>query len=173
MKREQWLPIPGYEGLYDVSDMGRVRSYPRNGTQHKTPIILKRRLCKTKGYVITTLTKNNKAKIYSTHILVMLAFVGTVPHGMECCHNDGVRSNCLLSNLRYDTRKNNHKDKLAHGTHQAGEKNGSAKLSYMDVKAIRRRASKGELLYKIAADYPVTKEMIGRIVSGKNWAKAS
>src|SRR5262249_22941752 len=71
------------------------------------------------------------------HRLVLEAFVGPCPNGMEACHNDGNPSNNVLSNLRWDTRKANQEDTFKHGTANIGERNHQAKLSIDAVREIR------------------------------------
>jgi hypothetical protein len=90
------------------------------------------------GYLSVALYKNGKIKRLSTHRLVLEAFMGQCPNGMECAHNDGNKQNNKLKNLRWDTPSNNHGDKLKHGTWQGGENNGSAKLTWSAVKKNKR-----------------------------------
>ena len=100
----------------------------------------------------------------------MEAFVGLRPQGMECCHNDGNPQNNHLSNLRWDTSKNNHADKVKHGTTNRGEQCGTAKLTLEQVRAIRQD---DRLQRIIAAEYGVRDNTISRIKSGKRWAHSS
>lgn len=85
---------------------------------------------------------------FQVHRLILLTFVGPCPDGMECCHNDGNAANNRRENLRWDTYKANAKDRIAHGTHPAGEKNPAAKITAEIVLQIRDEYSKGELGYK-------------------------
>ncbi len=103
-----WLPIPGYEGLYEVSDDGQVRSIGRRGkTLSAYPV---------RGYMKVHLSKDGVARQRGVHQLVMLAFEGPTPGGMEVCHNDGNRANNSRSNLRYGTPSDNGYDRVKHGT---------------------------------------------------------
>ncbi len=113
---ENWKPIAGYEGLYEVSDMGNVRSIRRN--------LIKSPAANDRGYFHVGLHSGAKQQRLYVHRLVLEAFVGPCPAGMEGCHNDGDRANNRLDNLRWDTSKNNHADRLEHGTDTRGEKNG-------------------------------------------------
>jgi hypothetical protein len=121
---ELWRPIPGYEGRYEASDQGRVRSVNRvvicgrGGAQRRRGRILKQ-YKERDGYLTVPLGSRNKK---SVHRLVLLAHVGPPPPGHECCHGDGVRSNNRLSNLRWGTRPENMRDKLLHGTNYAVNK---------------------------------------------------
>lgn len=89
------------------------------------------------GYLTVCLWKNKKSHTKLVHRLVLETFVGKCPDGMEACHNNGVRTDNRLSNLRWDTRSNNFHDKIGHGTYQYGEQNPSAKLSKKTVLTIR------------------------------------
>jgi len=73
--------------------------------------------------------ENRKGVDRYVHRLVLEAFVGICPGGMQCAHNDGDPSNNNLSNLRWDTPLNNSRDKIVHGTSGVGEKNSMAKMS--------------------------------------------
>lgn len=68
------------------------------------------------------ITINRRA--YFFHLLILEAFRGPCPAGLEGCHNDGVPSNCRLGNLRYDTCKANLADRVRHGTMPVGARNG-------------------------------------------------
>lgn len=112
---ERWLPVPGFEGMYAVSDLGRVRSLARKGVR-------KDRLMKPSrdrgGYFRVILTKD-RAKTYATvHRLVTAAFIGPLPPGKETRHLDGDQANNALSNLTYGTRSENSLDMVRHGTHR-------------------------------------------------------
>ena len=105
--KEKWAQFIGYEGLYDVSTYGRVRSHPRNGTQAKKIHILKPSTSKT-GYKRVTLSKNNNATYVSIHRLVAQTFLDNRDNKKEVNHIDGDRSNNKLSNLEWVTSSENH-----------------------------------------------------------------
>lgn len=115
---ERWFPVPGHEGSYEVSDHGRVRSLDRRvpSGQDRTRIARGRilRPALTHGHPAVALGRERKEYV---HTLVLQAFVGPAPEGMECCHGDGVRTNNYLGNLRWDTRLGNNLDAIRHGTH--------------------------------------------------------
>lgn len=130
---EQWAPIPGYVGLYEVSDQGRVRSVDRfieyaNGTRR----FRKGRPMRggTQGRYRTVLLSPGGGKVrnHTVHSLVLAAFVGPRPEGMDVCHGDGDCTNNRLDNLRYDTREANVEDMRRHGSlwqvHKTHCKNG-------------------------------------------------
>lgn len=105
-----WKDVVGYEGLYLVSNDGQVMSIPRATTSGG---LLKRTYA---NYVKVTLSKGGKVKTFNVHVLMMLAFVGERPEGMDVCHNDGNPYNNVIENLRYDTKSSNCLDKKRHGT---------------------------------------------------------
>ncbi len=104
---EQWRPIPGWEGLYQVSDHGRVRSL-------RTGKILKAGMNRRHRHVALC---SGGGKSFRVHRLVMEAFVGPLPEGMEVRHLDDDPDNNRLSNLVYGTRSENMLDRVRNGTH--------------------------------------------------------
>ncbi len=160
---ERWLPVVGWEGLYEVSDLGRVRCLPRKWVPQT-------RLLKTVHspgkYPQVGLFKPGRKLTQMVHQLVAKAFLGPCPSGMEVCHFDGNRANNAVSNLRYDTRKANHADKRRHGTLMVGEDAPSARLCTSDVLAIR---SSGRRPSELAEEYGVTVGNIYAILSRRSW----
>jgi hypothetical protein len=156
---ENWKPVVGFEGVYEVSDYGRVRSVKTNQIKAYTKHVYDLR-------PFMNLWKENKQKVVRPHTLVLTAFVGPRPKGMECCHNDGNPWNNCLTNLRWDTPRNNQLDRIKHGTSNRGERCAAAKLTTAQVNAI---LSDTRLQREIAADYGVRQNTISRIKSGKRW----
>ena len=157
---EEWRNVVGFEGIYQVSNFGRIRSV-------KTGKIKKQTIDKISNRPYLSLWRENKSTLCRPHKLVMEAFVSVRPEGMECCHNDGNPQNNHWSNLRWDTPKNNHADKIKHGTTNRGEQCGTAKLTLEQVRAIRQDT---RLQRIIAAEYGVRDNTISRIKSFKRWA---
>jgi hypothetical protein len=131
---ENWKAVVGYEGLYEVSDLGRVRSLPRP-TGHRGRILKPN--IQPRHYPCVAFSRKCKLKTFAVHRLVLEAFVGPCPEGKEACHNNGVWDDCRLVNLRWDTRKANHFDKRAHGTHNGGARHYKAKFTPEQVREIR------------------------------------
>lgn len=151
----EWRDVPGWEGKYQVSDDGRCRSLdrtilaprPHGGVGLRT--YRGRELCggKTKnGYILFCLVENSTKEHRYAHDLVLTTFVGLRPEGCEACHNNGVRVDNRLENLRYDTRSANALDRRMHGTAgiTKGEACGTAKLTEDDVRDIRENYRKGK-----------------------------
>jgi hypothetical protein len=117
--KENWLPVVGFEGQYEVSDCGRVRSvarqigYGETAIQVRTGKVLKP-FPVGKGHLAISLGRGNRRKV---HLLVLEAFVGPRPEGELGLHNNGDVNNNQLSNLRWDTYSANQFDAVDHGTH--------------------------------------------------------
>lgn len=109
----------------------------------------------------------------TVHKVVMLAFVGPRPEGLEIAHDDGDTSNNRLSNLRYTTRVDNEADKLRHGTRSRGESHGCAKLTEKDVIAIRKDRARGIAVKEIARRFKVTASTVCNITLFHNWKHLS
>lgn len=171
MITENWAQVPGYENLYEVSDLGSVRSVPRRALANYGERIYGGKLLspitrKGDGYLVVSLYRFGVRAQRTLHALVIESFIGPAPDGMECCHNNGIKSDCRLENLRWDTRQENAKDKYKHGTVLNGSKNPSAKLHEQDVIEILRSVG---TCAEIAGRYGVSDVLIGNIRRGKSW----
>lgn len=125
---EEWHAVPGYEGLYEVSDRGRVRSLDHDLQQRhgrnpafKALRLIRGRILRTtpdrRGYVSVMLSADGRTRRDYVHRLVLLAFVGPPPTPEhEGAHWDNVRSNNALGNLRWATHEENAADRVRHGT---------------------------------------------------------
>ena len=99
--QEIWKDIPGYEGLYQASNLGRIRSLKRNKVRILKP-------CRNKnGYYMVNLYRNNVSKVSSVHRLVWLVFNGPVPEGLQINHRDEDKANNALLNLELVTPSQN------------------------------------------------------------------
>ena len=109
---------------------------------------------------------------YVAH-LVLTAFVGPCPDGMETCHNNGDCADDRLVNLRWDTHAANLADKIAHGTHNRGSRHNMAKLTEPQVLEIRRRGFAGESRSLLAVEFKVSKTTVAGIINLKRWGHLS
>lgn len=164
---ENWIDVKGYEGLYQVSNLGRVKSLPKIFRYKMSPErILKQSIQPGKEYLRVNLSKNGKAKVVKVHILVLIAFVSDRLDGMYGCHNDGNPQNNVSENLRWGTAVSNQKDRVIHGTSAIGEGNGRAILSKQDVLEIRNSPlSEKELSLK----FGISQKYVFRVRSKKTW----
>lgn len=174
----EWRAIPGYEGKYEASSDGRIRSLDRVIVVHRRSGSYLRpwrgRTLKTdiddKGYERLGLYgADGTAAHIHVHILVALAFLGPRPAGMQVCHNDGVSLNNRLQNLRYDTPKGNVADTYIHGTVCRGERSGMAKLDEGAVRWIRQHQNVIPQ-QEMAERFGVTQGAVSKVVLGATWA---
>lgn len=147
MEQEVWKPVSRYEGLYEVSSFGRIRSLdrpPGGGTgQRSTVGRILRPYVMARGYHQASLSRDGEREKKTYHVLVAEAFIGPRPDGMHVCHNDGDPSNNRPDNLRYDSAASNARDRIIHRTVPRGEQHHHAKLTDYDVAAIRTLAEAG------------------------------
>lgn len=146
--------IPGYEGLYMVSNLGRVKSlnYRNTGKEH----LLIPRL-NNKGYQMVCLSKNGVARNYTVHKLVALAFIPNPNNLPEVNHKDENKMNCSVDNLEWCDRKYN----CNYGTavQRSAEKNKNGVKSVeveqwsLDDKLIKVWPSMMEVQRQLCADY--------------------
>lgn len=124
---ENWKDIPGYEGLYQISDFGNVRSLPKiwsignnGGTGYHDGIILKKILIK--GYVVCNLIRDKKIKTFRVHRLVGESFIPN-PDNKPCInHKDLNRSNNIIDNLEWCTNLENAIHRKDNGKYSVGKK---------------------------------------------------
>ena len=173
---ERWLPVVGFEGFYEVSDAGRVRSldrviwFERKGRPMRRTLVgqILTPCVHTHGYAQIVLSKDGEHTTRLIHAVVLEAFVGAPPEGMEGCHEDNDKWNNCLSNLRYDTHLENSRDRIRHGVQTRGETAGHAVLTEDDVRRIRTLA--GTIDNKeIGARFGITGSNVGYILKRKTW----
>lgn len=123
----EWRAIPGWEGFYEASSDGQIRSMDRSApgrpgvTMHWKSRILSQSLTRD-GYPQVWLCRNNKRTTSRVSRLVATTFHGPCPEGMECRHLDGNKLNNTPENLAWGTRSENTYDRIAHGTHVQARK---------------------------------------------------
>lgn len=162
MASEIWKPVVGYEGLYEVSDHGRVRRYGR---------IVGGYLPKS-GYPQIRLSKANNPKTSNIHRLVCEAFHGPPPSPEhEVAHLDGARTNNRADNLKWKTVAENAADRKVHGTERMGEEIAHlAKLTAEKVREIRAKHSPPIVGYGcLAREYGVSRTAIMQIIKRRHW----
>jgi hypothetical protein len=163
----KWLPIAGFPG-YEISRDGKARRIYRNAMDQWCDKELKPDV-DDRGRKRYTLRRNNKSHKRLASRLVLEAFVGLCPDGMECCHENGDETDNHVENLRWDTHSANLLDRRRHGTAVCGEAVWTSKLTKDNVIAIRRRRDTGEKLKDLALEFGVTIQMISYIANRKNW----
>lgn len=177
IKQEAWKDIPGYEGLYQASTMGRVRSLDRMVYSHRYKGYMKRlpgmilKTPHTKGYYLgVTLSKRNKVSRWLVHALVLLTFAGRKPNKWVCRHLDGDKLNNRLSNLTWGTYSENNQDKNLHGTNSEGEKRYNTNLKNKQVLEIIKLFKTGNYYRaELARMYGTSPNVVELIIKRKSW----
>lgn len=161
VQKEVWKDIPNYEGHYKVSNHGQVKSV-KNGNE------IIRALKKRGDYLAVDLHIFGKAKTFTVHRLIMLAFVGE--SDLHVNHINGIKTDNRLENLEYCTRSENvrHAYKLGLSIGKRGEQSHFAKLSEEDARQIKY-GYKGWLQRKISKLYGVNRKVVSDIRLGKKW----
>lgn len=187
MTRESWKDIKKYEGLYQISNLGRVKSLERfaNGKGGRKRLV-KERILKTKvhghGYEAVAISKDGKKTTFSVHRLVAIAFIPNPEFKETVNHIDGVKTNNVLANLEWATHKENSRHAVSTGLKPAsnpnkngrvqGEKNTSAKLNDEKVLFIREnsRRNGGSLsVRELSNMFGVCTAVISAVSSFKIW----
>ena len=169
---EVWKPILGWI-KYEVSNLGRVRrlaGFTSNGHRWRGKVL-------AEG-ICVVLNDGSRQKSEKISRLVLLAFVGPAPKGMEGCHADDNKLNNKLSNLRWDTHKANAQDALRNGLMAV---TANAKLTNAQVRQIRREYRPGAFgtrfgegpcpgsLRWLANKYGVSGTAIRGVIIGRSW----
>lgn len=159
---EEYKNIEGYEGLYQISNMGNVKSL-KYGKER----ILKQTI-NSRGYYCVNLYLNGKMKTHKVHRLIALAFLPNPDNLPQINHINGIKTDNRIENLEWVTAKENVRHAFDAGLQYFGEKHGSSKLTNAEVLAIRSHLvyrGSGKLLAK---KYGVTKGQISHITLRKS-----
>ena len=169
---EVWMPVLGYEGIYEASNKGRIRrSFEANARSLGVPGKELRPVLSEKGYARVSLSKDGVVTNHAVHRLVLIAFCGPPPfEGAHAAHNDGDPSFNALTNLRWASPAENQQDVDRHGNRTRGSAIAGAKLTEKDIPSIRRRISAGESYPTIASDFGVSVSTISLIKKQRIWA---
>jgi hypothetical protein len=169
---EVWLPVPGYEELYEISSIGRLR---RKSASKMAPAgyVMKCRL-DVHGYPRYALSKHCKYWTVKAHRLVALAFLGPPPFpNAQVAHYDGNKQNNHISNLRWATQSENAADNVrlgvASGAHR-GEKHHMARLSLETVVRLRCYVEFGSTIVDAAKAFGLHKITAYDAIVGKTWS---
>lgn len=169
VRLEAWVPIAGYEGYYEVSDLGRVRS------------ALSRKLKEQSGgpgtsvhYFYVTLYRGNVGKKVRVHRLVAEHFIPNPKGYPYVLHKNDDRTMNMKSNLKWGTQTHNHLDAVRNGTYKRppvmrGAEHPSSKLNEKKVLKIRKLREKGKSQEWLASRFNVGRGAIRGVLEGKSW----
>lgn len=175
MNEEIWKDIEGYEGIYQVSNLGRVKSLNRRDRLNR---YWKEKIMKLhrdkKGYMRVDLCKCGKQfKSLKVHRLVAKAFIPNPHNKGQVNHIDGVKNNNLVENLEWSTQEENIQHSFDMGlVSRKGEKNSQSKLTTEDVKFIRRNFKRGDNFFGVdalAQRFGVERSRINSIIRRASW----
>lgn len=170
-EEEIWKDIPEYEGIYMISNKGRVKSlHTRICDINKVGVILTP--VKRGGYDRVSLQKKGAIKWKSIHRLIMIAFVPNPNNFPIINHINGIRNDNSLDNLEWCTQSRNvsHAFEIGLKIAAKGTRHGRCKLSENNVLEIRRLIVEGKNNKEIGNKFNVSKTHIGYIKSGKLWS---
>jgi len=167
---EIWKDIKGYEGLYQVSSEGRIKSIKRRN--RKKDKILKLE-CRARHYG-ACLYKKNIPKYWGVHRLVAGAFIPNIQNKPFVCHKDGIPKNNNIDNVYWGTSSENAFDAVRHGTHPGllnkGENGGQAKLKEVEVIKIKKLyATDNYSQYELGRMFNISRSSIEDIICGRTW----
>ncbi len=173
---EAWLPVCGFEGFYEVSNLGRVRSVDRTVTRdygdgRKTTVRRRGAIMKfdyRDGYATVRMQAEGRSFKAYVHRLVCAAFNGPqpTPEKIMVAHNDGDFTNNTPENVRWATPTENQRDREGHVTHNRGERSHLRKLTWDDVSEIRESSEPNP---HVARRFGVTSANIRMIRRMKTW----
>jgi len=161
---EKWLPITGYEGRYEVSDCGRVRSFVAGNARLLRPLL-------RRGYPSVDLYDGDGNNAWVTvHSIVAAAFIGPRPLGAHVNHKSGVKTENAATNLEYCTQSENMKHAFRIGLQSnKGERHSQAVLTDQGVRQIRALIASGMTQAKVAKMMNIDQSAVSRANSGKRW----
>ena len=169
---EVWHEVRGYYGLYEASDLGRVKRVKTRGGRPTSRILKEGR---NRGYAKFVLCQFNERRTVAAHRVIWEAFNGPIPFGMQINHKDGDKLNNRLSNLELCTPSENtlHAFRVLKVSPninpQRGTKNGRAKLDEGSIRIIRQLRAEGVTQQNIAKKFGVCQATISNVLLGKFW----
>lgn len=171
-EKEEWKDIKEYEGLYQVSSLGNIKSIDRSVERSTSVMKLKSKPISqyigNRGYPMVSLCKNGESKRYLVHRIVAIAFIPNPLNKAYVNHIDGNKQNSNLENLEWSTPTENsihaHENGLANVGR--GERHQSAKLTVDKVKYIR---GSSKTVRELSLMFNVSKQAIRDVKMKRSW----
>ena len=162
-----WKPVKDFEGMYEVSDTGLIKSLARSNGHGSRNEDKQRRTKIGKGYESVALCKDHKIKHYLVHRVVAEAFIPNPKNHPQVNHIDGNKLNNNVENLEWCTHQYNQLHARQNGL-MGGERGNTSKLTERDVRAIRRIYPKLNTR-ELAKAFDVGQPAICNIINKKTW----
>lgn len=170
-----WKDVVGFEGLYQVSDFGLIKSMPHSfirscGRVKHIRENIKKSQKNHRGYERTQLTKDKTKTMVSVHRIVLFAFnPDKYFDGAEVNHKNGIKHDNRLENLEWCTKQENESHAIINGLKPRGETHHSAILNELSVRVIRDACNAGYKLQDIAKYFRVSIPTVSSIHTRRNW----
>jgi hypothetical protein len=165
---ELWRDVTRRRG-YQVSSWGRVRSSKALYGKSDDGYYYLKLTPGSDGYHNVDLFEDRSHHYVNVHMLVLEAFVGPCPPGLQCRHLDGNPGNNRLDNLKWGTAKENADDRQSHGRTYHGSEHHRALVDEQQVLLIRQRYAGGELAVDLASEFGLSYPALHNILDGKSW----
>jgi hypothetical protein len=169
---ERWRPVVGWEGLYEVSDNGRVKSLSRRVRIGRAFRTVEGRVLR-QGVSLRRYWKvelSSGARTTSVHVHRLVAEAFLAGYGDVVRHLDGDGFHNAATNLAWGSFRDNEADKARHGRVPHGEAHHNAKLTENTVREIRSLHASGISQLQIAASLGIHRGVVGAVVRGRSWA---
>ncbi|MBD5464077.1 MAG: hypothetical protein HDR24_13665 [Lachnospiraceae bacterium] len=168
---EVWKSISGYEGRYEVSNLGRVRSIPRYVDNHTGKKLIKEKIVSQhindRGYVIVSLNKETKRKTYKVHRLVAEAFIENHFNKPQVNHIDGDKTNNRVENLEWNDNSENQRHAYRTGLNKPSGKSGKPKRGVMQLDVHGNEIGRFDSIARASVETTTSASNIGECCRGK------
>ena len=164
-----WKPIKGFEGHYEVNELGDIKSLERfvnhaiYGPMRVTEKMMKK-LAGAKGYVRVNLALDKKHHFFQVHILVAQAFIPNPYNKPQVNHKNGIKTDNRIENLEWCTNQENRDHAVKNGLHATGARLESTKRIESELSKVIDLISQGWSHQKIAKEYGTKRQTVGKIL---------
>lgn len=177
---EVWRNVIGWEGIYQISNFGRIKAIERfliknrRGGKNKMAVyqveVLRTIKTNRKGYKTISLWKEGFVKHFTTHRLVAIHYIANPNKYPQVLHKDDNPANPRWGNLFWGTQSQNIQDSVSKGRWRIGAKNNKTKLLAEQVVEIKKLILSGRSCYGLGKQYNMSKYAILSIKNGRSWA---